>query len=170
MADNFSKLLIENIPHLRRYARSLTRDRHQSEDLVQDCLDRALSRMSQWQRDTNLRAWLFTIMHNLHVSSLRGRRHSTAWESLEQSETADQRQSGQEGMIQIRDLEGALSRLSDEQREILMLVCVEGMRYEEVAQVLNIATGTVMSRLHRARKALRQILKGEEPTKLRRIK
>ncbi|MEW7974299.1 MAG: sigma-70 family RNA polymerase sigma factor [Candidatus Thiodiazotropha endolucinida] len=170
MVDNFSKLLIENIPHLRRYARSLTRDQHQSEDLVQDCLDRALSRMSQWQSDTNLRAWLFTIMHNLHVSGLRGRRHSSTWESLDQSETADQRQSGQEGMIQMRDLEHALHRLSDEQREILMLVCVEGMRYEEVAQVLNIPTGTVMSRLHRAREALRQILKGEEPAKLRRIK
>ncbi|MET0108650.1 MAG: sigma-70 family RNA polymerase sigma factor [Candidatus Thiodiazotropha sp.] len=170
MADNFSKLLIENIPHLRRYARSLTRDRHQSEDLVQDCLDRALSRMSQWQSDTNLRAWLFTIMHNLHVSGLRGRRHSSNWESLDQSETADQRQSGQESMIQMRDLEHALYRLSDEQREILMLVCVEGMRYEEVAQVLNIPTGTVMSRLHRAREALRQILKDEEPAKLRRIK
>lgn len=170
MADNFSKLLIENIPHLRRYARSLTRDQHQSEDLVQDCLDRALSRMSQWQSGTNLRAWLFTIMHNLHVSSLRGRHHSSTWESLDQSETADQRQSGQEGMIQMRDLEHALYRLNDDQREILMLVCVEGMRYEEVAQVLNIASGTVMSRLHRAREALRQILKGEEPTKLRRIK
>ncbi|MEW8657212.1 MAG: sigma-70 family RNA polymerase sigma factor [Candidatus Thiodiazotropha endolucinida] len=170
MADNFSKLLIENIPHLRRYARSLTRDQHQSEDLVQDCLDRALSRMSQWQSDTNLRAWLFTIMHNLHVSNLRSRRHCSTWESLDQSQTADQRQSGQEGMIQMRDLEHALYRLNDEQREILMLVCVEGMRYEEVAQVLNIATGTVMSRLHRAREALRQILKGEEPAKLRRIK
>ncbi|MCG8016319.1 MAG: sigma-70 family RNA polymerase sigma factor [Candidatus Thiodiazotropha sp. 'RUGA'] len=170
MADHFSKLLIDNIPHLRRYARSLTRDPHQSDDLVQDCLDRALSRMHQWKSNTNLRAWLFTIMHNLHVSNLRGRRPSTTWESLEQSETADHKQSGQEGMIQIRDLERALSKLSDDQREILMLVCVEGMRYEEVAQVLNIATGTVMSRLHRAREALRQILRGEEPAKLRRIK
>ncbi|MEW8026690.1 MAG: sigma-70 family RNA polymerase sigma factor [Candidatus Thiodiazotropha sp.] len=170
MVDNFPKLLIENIPHLRRYARSLTRDRHQSEDLVQDCLDRALSRMSQWQSDTNLRAWLFTIMHNLHVSNLRSRYRGNEMESLDQSEIADMRQSGQEGMLQLRDLERAMSQLSDEQREILMLVCVEGLRYEEVAQVLNVATGTVMSRLHRAREALRQILKGEEPTKLRRIK
>ena len=77
MADNFSKLLIENIPHLRRYARSLTRDRHQSEDLVQDCLDRALSRMSQWQSDTNLRAWLFTIMH-------KPSRQRPAWQAPQQ--------------------------------------------------------------------------------------
>ncbi len=168
--NEFSRLLIENIPHLRRYARSLTRDRQQSEDLVQDCLDRALSRMSQWQSDTNLRAWLFTIMHNLHVNSLRRWHRSGRWESIEQSDTADQRQPGQEGMMQMRDLEQALNQLSDEQREVLILVCVEGMSYDEVARVLGIATGTVMSRLHRAREALRRLLNGEAPTKLRRIK
>jgi RNA polymerase sigma-70 factor (ECF subfamily) len=168
--NEFSRLLIENIPHLRRYARSLTRDRQQSEDLVQDCLDRALSRMSHWQSDTNLRAWLFTIMHNLHVNNLRRWHRGGIWESIDQSETADQRQPGQEGMMQMRDLEHALSQLSDEQREVLVLVCVEGMRYDEVAQVLGVATGTVMSRLHRAREALRRMLKGETPAKLRRIK
>ncbi len=166
----FSELLIENIPHLRRYARSLTRDRQQSEDLVQDCLDRAWSRMSQWKTDTNLRAWLFTIMHNLHVNSLRSRHRSGDWETFESLDTADQRQIGQEGMLQLRDLETALLLLSEDQREILMLVCVEGMAYEEVAQVLGIAIGTVMSRLHRAREMLRRTLRGEEPPKLRRVK
>ncbi len=166
----FSDLLVENIPHLRRYARSLTRDRHQSEDLVQDCLDRAWSRMSQWQSDTNLRAWLFTIMHNLHVNNIRSRHRAGDWETLEPLDTADLRQSGQEGMLQMRDLEIALRRLSDEQREILILVCVEGMAYEEVSQVLGIAPGTVMSRLHRAREALRRILRGEEPPQVRRVK
>ena len=167
---SFADALIENIPHLRRYARSLTRDPQQSEDLLQECLDRAWSRMSHWRSDGNLRAWLFTIMHNLHVNNLRSRRQSSAWESLETQDAADQRMPGQECAMQLRDLELALSRLGEEQREILILVCVEGMRYEEVAKVLGIATGTVMSRLHRAREALRGHLRGEEPPKLRRVK
>ena len=126
--------------------------------------------MAQWQRDTNLRAWLFTIMHNLHVNSLRRRLNASRWETVDTVEPVDTRQPGQETVMQIRDLEFALQKLSDEQREILMLVCVEGMRYEEVAEVLGVATGTVMSRLHRAREALRGILRGEAPAKLRRIK
>lgn len=170
MAKAFSDLLIENIPHLRRYARSLTRDVHQSDDLVQDCLDRAWSRMSQWQSDSNLRAWLFTIMHNLYVNNLRSQYQTTTFEMTDHRETADHRQPGQEGMLQMRDLEIALGCLNDEQREVLMLVCVEGMRYEEVAQVLSVPTGTVMSRLHRARETLRKTLRGEEPPKLRRVK
>lgn len=166
----FPELLIDNIPHLRRYARSLTRDAQQCEDLVQDCLDRAWSRMSQWQDDTNIRAWLFTIMHNLHVNNLYSKSRRKEWESVDSVDVVDQRQTGQEGMLQLRDLEMAMLSLSDEQREILMLVCVEGMAYEEVAQVLGIASGTVMSRLHRAREALRRILRGEEPPKLRCVK
>ncbi len=167
---NFSELLIENIPHLRRYARSLTQDRQQSEDLVQDCLDRAWSRMSQWQSGTNLRAWLFTIMHNLHVNDMRSRHRTGDWETYESTDAADHRQPDQEGMLQLRDLETALLSLSFEQREILMLVCVEGMAYEEVSQVLDIPLGTVMSRLHRARESLRKTLRGEEPPRLRRVK
>ena len=166
----FSDLLIENIPHLRRYARSLTQDLQQSEDLVQDCLDRAWSRQSQWQKGSNIRAWLFTILHNLHVNTMRNRHRTGDWETYEPTETADLKQPGQEGMLQLRDLETALLSLSDGQREILMLVCVEGMSYEEVSQVLGIALGTVMSRLHRARESLRRTLRGEEPPKLRRVK
>ncbi len=168
--DNFSQRLINNIPHLRRYARSLTQDQQQSDDLVQDCLDRAWSRMAQWQPDTNLRSWLFTIMHNLYVNMVRSSHRAGTMESLEQHEPVDQRSPGQEGEMQMRDLEYALGQLSDEQREILMLVCVEGMRYEEVAEVLGIASGTVMSRLHRARETLRRIMKGDVSPKLRRIK
>ncbi|MET0029657.1 MAG: sigma-70 family RNA polymerase sigma factor [Candidatus Thiodiazotropha sp.] len=168
--STFSAGLIENIPHLRRYARSLTRDAQQSDDLVQDCLDRAWSRMSQWRDDTNLRTWLFTIMHNLYVNGVRRSKRQGGWDDYDPHHTPDPRQTGQESMIQMRDLELALSKLSDDQREILMLVCVEGLRYEAVAEILGIPQGTVMSRLHRARDALRRTLEGGEPMKLRRIK
>lgn len=168
--NDFSQRLINSIPHLRRYARSLIPDKQNSDDLVQDCLDRAWSRMSQWQTGSDMRAWLFTIMHNLHVNSVRSRQRQARVESLHDHEPMDQRTPGQEGIMQMHDLQFALDQLSDEQREILMLVCVEGMGYEEVARVLAIAPGTVMSRLHRARETLRRILKGEQSPSLRRIK
>ncbi len=166
----FSDQLVEHIPHLRRYARSLTRDIQQSEDLVQECLGRALSRMSQWQADTNLRAWLFTIMHNLHINNLRQRKLSSGADSLDGVELMDTRQNGQDTAMEMQDLERAMAQLTTEHREILMLVCVEGMSYSEVASVLGVATGTVMSRLHRARETLRHWLSGEVPPKLRRVK
>lgn len=166
----FSDLLVEHIPPLRRYARALTGDTVHAEDLVQDALDRAWSRMRQWQPDTNLRAWLFTIMHNLHINSLRHSTRQTNWETLDNHEIADNRQSGQENAMDLQDLEKGLTRLSPEQREVLMLVCVEGMSYEEVAAMLGVATGTVMSRLHRARTEMRRWLHGEQSPRLRRVK
>ncbi|MCU7804904.1 MAG: RNA polymerase sigma factor [Candidatus Thiodiazotropha sp. (ex Lucinoma borealis)] len=161
---------MENIPHLRRYARVLTRDNQQTEDLVQDCLDRAWSRMSQWQADTNLRAWLFTIMHNLHVNTLRRNSRQVEWEYLDGKDLVDTRQTDQEGAMDLRDLEKALNRLSADQREVLILVCVEGLSYAQVSEVLNVPTGTIMSRLHRAREEMRRWLHGDEIPKLRRVK
>ena len=168
--DTFANLLIQNIPHLRRYARSLTRDVQQAEDLVQECLDRAWSRMSQWQADSNMRAWLFTIMHNLHVNTLRHNGGYPAWEYVEGMEPEHRHQSDIEGVMEVRDLEKALGRLSAEQREVLLLVCVEGMSYAQVSAVLGVPTGTVMSRLHRAREAMRVWMRGDDATRLRRVK
>lgn len=146
------------------------RDSQQAEDLVQDCLDRAWSRMSQWQSDSNMQAWLFTIMHNLYVNQVRRNSRLNGWESLAGSEPADQRQPGQERAMNLRDLEIGLARLSADQREVLMLVCLEGMSYEQVGVVLGIPTGTVMSRLHRAREQMRNWMLGKESPRLRRIK
>lgn len=168
--DTFANLLIENIPHLRRYARSLTRDVQQAEDLLQDCLDRAWSRMSQWQADSNMRSWLFTIMHNLHLNSLRRNGGYPQWEYVDGAGPTDKRQSDIEGVMEVRDLEKALGRLSAEQREVLMLVCVEGMSYAQVSTVLGVPTGTVMSRLHRARETMRLWMHGDDATRLRRVK
>jgi RNA polymerase sigma-70 factor (ECF subfamily) len=166
----FSDLLVEHIPPLRRYARALTGNATHADDLVQDALDRAWSRMRQWQPDTNLRAWLFTIMHNLHVNTLRRNSRQNDWESLDQREFEDHQPPSQDRAMELQDLEKGLARLSPEQREVLILVCVEGMSYEEVASVLGIAVGTVMSRLHRARSEMRRWLHGEQSPRLRRVK
>ena len=168
--ESFADLLVKTIPPLRRYARSLTGDFHQAEDLVQDCLDRAWSRMGQWRSDTNMRAWVFTIMHNLYINQARRNRRTKAWQSLDDPEPMDHREQGQESAMNLRDLEKGLARLSEDQREVLMLVCVEGMSYEQVAQVLSVPIGTVMSRLHRAREQMRSWMHGEESPRLRRIK
>lgn len=146
------------IPNLRRFARSLCRDADLADDLVQDTLERALSRLFQWRRGTNLRAWLFTIMRNLYLNG-RTRRYAPATTLLaEQWESRLVQLPVQVDRAAAMDVARALDRLPVEQREVLLLVGVEGLKYEEAASVLRIPRGTVMSRLSRGREALRQQL------------
>ena len=169
MVDDFGRLLIEQIPRLRRYARSLTGNPALADDLVQDCLDRAWGRMGHWQPGSNLRAWLFTIMHNQFVNRVR-RESRVDWEALEGREPADTTAPSPDSELQLRDLQAGLAALPGDQREVLLLVTVEGMSYQQVAEVLNVPIGTVMSRLHRARERLRRWMAGEVRPKLRRVK
>lgn len=170
-AIDWSTLLAEQIPRLRRYARALARDPERADDLVQDCLERAWSRIHRWQPDTDLRAWLFTIMHNLHANMARRFSREPEQVSLDDHEPANGRGSAQQeqGLV-LRDLQAGLDALPAEQREVLMLVCLEEMSYEQVAQVLGIPIGTVMSRLYRARERLRRWMAGERTSHLRRVK
>lgn len=148
------------IPHLRRYALLLLRDRDAADDLVQDTLERALDRTHLWTRGTRLRAWLFTILHNLFVSSYRRRvRELVVTEGGDLPQAS--RPADQEDRVALRDLERALWRLPEDQRLVVLLVGMEGMSYDEVSRVLNIPVGTVRSRLSRGRKALRFRLDGE---------
>jgi len=148
------------IPALRRYARALMRDRASADDLVQDCLERAVSRWYQ-RRDGNVRAWLFTILHNLAVNQFRKAasrgRHVPIDEANEDSfgEAAVQEQK-----LIYQDVLSKLARLPDEQRAVLLLVAVEDLSYAEAAKVLGIPVGTVMSRLSRARERLQQEIEG----------
>lgn len=145
-----------HIPHLRRYARALVRNENAADDLVQDTLERALRKFSLWQSGTNLRAWLFSVMHNVHLNQLRTRRDSVPFD-----EDLDiPVQGSQEGRLDIRDLSKALQALPLEQREVLLLIGLEGMRYEEAAQTLGVPLGTVMSRLSRGRERLYGMLHG----------
>ncbi len=168
--EQFGDLLIEQIPRLRRYARALTRDSGTADDLVQDCLGRAWSRQRRWQADSNLRAWLFTIMHNLYVNKIRKLKRQSGSEPLDVREHRDPVRSGQDRAMDLRDLESGLSTLPDDQREVLVMVCLEEMSYRQVADTLAVPIGTVMSRLHRGRERLRRWMNGEHPARLRQIK
>ncbi|HSN33995.1 MAG TPA: sigma-70 family RNA polymerase sigma factor [Ideonella sp.] len=157
------------LPSLRRYARGLARERDGADDLVQDTLERAWA--ARWQRRGDTRAWLFGIMHNLFVDRLRRQQRSPEVGSLD--ETSERAvAAAQTDRLELRDLERALARLPAEQREVLLLVGVESLAYAEVAAVVGVPVGTVMSRLSRARERLRQELegrRGDEP-RIQRVK
>lgn len=150
-----SKDLEAQIPNLRRYALALTRDVSAANDLVQECLTRALSRPHLWQEDTNLRAWLFTILHNEHVNRVRRTVREGLTVLLPEAEPALSTAPDQEKRLEIRDLDRALGKLPLEQRAVVLLVGLEGLRYDKVAEILGVPTGTVRSRLSRGRAALR---------------
>jgi RNA polymerase sigma factor (sigma-70 family) len=155
-------LLVEPlIPGLRRYARSLLRDRDAADDLVQDCLERVISRWHQRRADGDTRAWVYTILHNLAINQLRQRaRRGRHIEIDDADEDSVARLPTQEDGLRHRDVVRALETLSEEQRSVLLLVSVEALSYAETARVLDIPIGTVMSRLARARDKLLQVMEG----------
>lgn len=142
------------LPRLRRYARVLERERGAADDLVQDTLERAWQKLDGWRPGSDMRPWLFAIMHNLHVDQHRKGALETV--ELEAAHTMAMAQPDDAGLV--LDLESALGRLPPEQREVLLLVALEEMRYEDVAIALGIPVGTVMSRLARGRERLRLLL------------
>ena len=148
------------IPALRRYARALVRNRAAADDLVQDCLERAVSRWHQ-RRDADARSWLFTILHNLAINQFRREaargKHVTIDETNEDNFGQD---AVQEQKLIYQDVLNKLAKLPDDQRAVLLLVAVEDLSYADAAKVLNIPLGTVMSRLSRARERLQQEIEG----------
>jgi RNA polymerase sigma-70 factor, ECF subfamily len=163
LMGDFGKLLEEQIPRLRRYARALTRNAPIADDLVQDCLVRAVAKQHLWQPGTDLRAWLFTILHNQHVNYVR--RSSKEGVSVEMEEVTQLLPIEPNAMpsLELRDLRAALAKLAIEQREAILLVGLEGMDYESTAKVLNVPIGTVRSRLSRGRAELRKLMGFVEP-------
>ena len=151
----------QEIPRLRRYARALTRDPSSADDLVQDCLTRALNKAHLWREGTDLRAWLFTILHNQHVNRVRRSVREGVAVNASDSEPALVESPSQFSRIELRDLERALAQLPEEQRQVVLLVGLEGLRYEAVAEIMGVPVGTVRSRLSRGREALRQLMGGE---------
>jgi len=162
-----AKRLVELIPRLRRYARALVGDRATADDLVQDTLERAWAKLHLYRRGTDLRAWLFTVMHNVHVNRIRATR---ATDPLE-DEMPELAEAQRPDALLMRDLDRAISRLPADQRAVLLLVTLEEMSYDEVARTLGIPIGTVMSRLSRAREKLRAMMAGQPvSTKLKVVK
>jgi RNA polymerase sigma factor (sigma-70 family) len=163
-----AKRLVELIPRLRRYARALVGERSSADDLVQDTLERAWAKLHLYRRGTDLRAWLFTVMHNVHVNRVRSTRTNDPLED-EMPELAQR--GTQPDALLMRDLDRAIARLPADQRAVLLLVTLEEMSYEEVARTLGIPIGTVMSRLSRAREKLRAMMLGQgASTKLKLVK
>ena len=155
-----SRAILSEMPRLRRYARAMLGDRAAADDLVQDTLERAWSRFSQWRPGSDLRAWLFGIMHNLRVDQLR--RGVLPTHTLDDDACAVPTRATQSDQLEVLDIESALRQLPDEQREVLLLVALEEMSYAEIAVALGIPAGTVMSRLSRGRERLRQIMDGRQ--------
>ncbi len=154
---DFATLLEAEIPRLRRYARALTREVTRADDLVQNCLTRAVAKQHLWQPGTDLRAWLFTILHNQHVNDVR--------KLMKEGNNVDIEDCAPlpvlpraDAVLELRDLERAMAKLAMEQRQVILMVCLEGMSYEQVAQVLGIPIGTVRSRLSRGRDQLRRLM------------
>lgn len=153
------------IPGLRRYARALVHDVAGADDLVQECVTRALTKLHLWREGTDLRAWLFTILHNQHVNQVRRSiREGVTFEIGEVTPLLLSQLATQDRSLELRDLDRALSQLPTEQREAILLVGLECMSYDEVGAVLGIPAGTVRSRLSRGREALRRLM-GLEPRK-----
>ena len=147
--------IVEQLPGLRRYARALTGDAWAADDLVQDTLERASRKWLLWRSGSDLRAWLFTLMHNLYLNQRRGLLEVQALDAQALAALA-----GADGVacdVAI-DIDRCLQRLPAEQRAVLLLVTLEDMAYADVARVLGIPIGTVMSRLSRARRRMRELL------------
>ncbi len=160
--------IVEHIPRLRRYARALVGDRYAADDLVQDTLERAWNKFYLWRPGSDLRAWLFAIMHNVFVNQARRRRHEV--EQLMEEVPAVAVRATQSEQLELQDVDRALRALPSEQREVVLLVVVEQLTYSEVSRALDIPIGTVMSRLSRARERLRQSLGGQTVVPLKVVK
>jgi RNA polymerase sigma-70 factor (ECF subfamily) len=158
--------LVAAIPRLRRYARVLTGDSARADDLVQETLARGWEKRRLWAAGTDLRAWLFTIMHNVFVNQRALAARDAQNVSLDGDGEAGAAwqvpvRAPQQAHVELQEVLRELSRLPAEQREVLVLAAVEEMRYEEIAEILSIPVGTVMSRLSRARAKLRRSMASE---------
>ena len=145
----------EHLPGRRRYARVLTGNAWEADDLVQDTLERACRKWLLWRVGSDLRAWLFTLMHNLYLNQRRTLA-PVQWQDIETVE--DRLQAPGDARDTTLDLERCLHQLPAEQRAVLLLVTLEDMDYAEVARVLQVPVGTVMSRLSRARARLKELM------------
>ena len=154
--NDFGRLLEKEVPRLRRYARALTGDGSRADDLVQDTLVRAIAKQHRWQCGTNLRAWLFTIMHNQNVNVVRA--------SVRQGVAVDEAspylvvRSDPMGALSLRDFDRALARIPADQRRVILLIGLEDITYEEAAAILDVPIGTIRSRLSRGRELLRKLI------------
>jgi RNA polymerase sigma-70 factor, ECF subfamily len=156
--NEFGRLLEKAIPRLRRYAFALTRNMSRADDLVQDTLVRAIANQRCWQWGTNLRAWLFTIMHNQNVNVVRRSARESAAVELDDAWPGPTTATDPAAGLLLRDLDRAFAQISREQRQVILLVGLEGISYGEAARILDVPLGTIRSRLSRGRESLRTLM------------
>ncbi len=168
--DGVGEAMVAHVGALRRYALLLVGDGHEADDLVQEALARVLLQTRAWRPVRDLRAYLFTTLHNIFIDNRRRQRNSR--NEVDVSEVLDRvaTPASQTDRLEWRDLVRALARLPAEQREVVLLVGLEGMSYRDAARILGIPIGTVMSRLSRGREALRRLTGRAPSTRLRVVK
>jgi RNA polymerase sigma-70 factor (ECF subfamily) len=168
---DFRNEVAGHVPHLRRFARALSGDAALADDLVQDCIERALRKQHLFDETRNLKTWLFTILRNLFVSGLRRKTGEMAVKNVDDLVGGeDATLPEQEHGLAVAEIGQALDRLPAAHREVVLLVALEDMSYREVAEITGVPIGTVMSRLSRARASLRTMLKDDGQASLRRVK
>lgn len=164
--ESLRRQLKDVLPSMRRFARALARDGHDADDLVQMTCERALARADQWQQDTRLESWLFRVMQNTWLNELRFRNVRTRHHAEERERLSDGSEAGEDGnaeaKVMLRRVEAEIFQLPENERVLMLLVCVEGYSYKEASDMLRIPIGTVMSRLSRARLHLMERLDASE--------
>jgi RNA polymerase sigma-70 factor (ECF subfamily) len=156
-----------HIPQLRRFARALAGNQALADDLVQDCIERALRKWHLYDETRSLRTWLFTILRNIYISGLRRDGRAVFAKSVDELGPGEgAMRPEQESRLAVEDIAAAIGRLPDDHREVILLVALEDMSYREIAEITGVPIGTVMSRLSRARASLRVTL-GEFPQRTR---
>jgi len=168
---DFRSQLAAELPHLRRFSRALVGDAALADDLVQDCLERAMIKSHLYDPARPLRAWLYAVLRNLFISGLRRDRRSAVVKTVDDLTGGEGSvAANQEERLSVALIAEALDRLPHDQREVIVLVALEEMSYRDAAEIVGVPIGTVMSRLSRARAALQKILEDRGHTVLRRVK
>ncbi len=168
---DFSVELTSNIPYLRRSARALCGDASRADDLVQDCIERAINKCHLYDPGRPMRPWLYTMLRNIFISDLRKNNRSAVVKSLDElGQNEGQARPEQENNLSVVLIADALDLLPTQQREVVVLVGLEQMSYRDVAEIIGVPIGTVMSRLSRGRRQLEEILQQRGHAFLRRVK
>lgn len=168
--DHLTAEITTHVAALRRYALVLVGDPHEADDLVQEALARVLSHMRAWRPVRDLRAYLFTTLHNVFIDTTRKRHKRNDHVPIDEVLGMLSSPATQGRRLEFRDLLQGLAALPEQQREVLLLVGLEGMSYIEAARILDVPIGTIMSRLSRGREALRQLMTHGAVARLRVVK
>jgi len=158
--DELQGLIAREIPHLHRYALALMRNTDAADDLVQDCLERALRKQQLWQQQGSMRSWLFRMLYNVFLNTRNTRRRERLVVPLETIEPTMTESPRQEKYVEYRAIAQALDQLPEPQSAAIMLIAVQGLAYDEAAWILGVPVGTLRSRLSRGRETLRTLRAG----------